>query len=313
MAGGEPAAVREDRAGAPDPPISRRRFLRRLALASATMSAGGAALYHGTRSIETVRETVVLPGLRRRLRAVILSDLHLCTHRWVPLFASRAYVGEVARRAAAERPDLLLFGGDLATPRQGGIAAAGEALDILGGIAAPLGAWAALGNHDIKYEREALVRHFERSGVRLLSAEWQTVDGDHGSLAIGGVVFRRDPLALRERLAPPPEADARILLAHDPAIVYDLGSEAGWCDLIVSGHTHGGQVVLPLIGSPWAQTPANPDYMRGRFHLAEGPVLYVNRGIGTVLAPFRLGSRPEITVLELAPGANGAREGTAAT
>ncbi len=293
----EPEPAREPASA----PMPRRRFLRRLATLGAGAAFGAGGWQLGTRSLEVCRVSLALPGLGRALRAVFLSDTHLCTDAWKPGHCSPRFLADVVRRARDERPDLLFFGGDLASPAQGGLPAARQALALLAEVAPAIGAWGVLGNHDIKYSRDAVAAAYSEAGLHLLRNEWVIVECAAGRLALGGVEFRRDPLALARRLDAPPSVDTRILLAHDPAIVYDLGAEAVWCDLILSGHTHGGQVVVPLIGSPWARTPANPDYMRGLFLLQEGPALYVNRGIGTVLAPFRIGSRPEITVFELTP------------
>jgi uncharacterized protein len=281
--------------------MPRRRFLRKLAVLGGGLAIGSVSWQAGTRHLEVTRLRLPLPGLTSPLRAVFLSDLHLCTDPWKPLHCSRAFLRSVVERAREEAPQILFCGGDLASPAQGGLPAAREALAILAEARPSIGAWGALGNHDIKYKRAALAEAYQAVGFPLLQNQWETVEPPAGTLSLGGVVFRRDPQPLDERLPPPPAAHPRILLAHDPAIVYDLGDRGDWCDLILSGHTHGGQVVLPFIGSPWAETPANPEYLRGLFHLQEGPTLHVNRGIGTVLAPFRIGSRPELTVLELLP------------
>lgn len=265
------------------------------------LAIGSVSWHAGTRRLEVTRLTLPLPGLSAPLRAVFLSDLHLCTDPWKPFHCSRAFLRAVVERARQEAPEILFCGGDLASPAQGGLPAAREALALLAEVRPSIGAWGVLGNHDIKYKRAAVAEAYQGVGFRLLQDEWEAAETPSGALSLGGVVFRRDPRALEERLPPPPDGHPRILLAHDPAIVYDLGEQAGWCDLILSGHTHGGQVVIPFLGSPWAQTPANPEYLRGLFRLQEGPTLHVNRGIGTVLAPFRIGSRPELTVLELVP------------
>ncbi|HDD64215.1 MAG TPA: metallophosphoesterase [Thermoprotei archaeon] len=87
-----------------------------------------------------------------------------------------------------------------------------------------------------------------------------------------------------------------VLLAHSPEII---GEAAGKVDLILSGHTHGGQVVLPLIGPLYVPLPSKyRKYASGMFHL-NGTVMYVNRGLGTTLIPVRFLCRPEVTIIEI--------------
>jgi predicted MPP superfamily phosphohydrolase len=93
--------------------------------------------------------------------------------------------------------------------------------------------------------------------------------------------------------------DAVILLSHNPDFVEGLTDRR--VGLVLSGHTHGGQAVLPGYGAPWAPTRYGPKYLRG---LVQGPVsrVYVTRGVGTVGPPARFFCRPEIVAITLAQG-----------
>ncbi len=95
-----------------------------------------------------------------------------------------------------------------------------------------------------------------------------------------------------------PDGDYTILLAHTPDYIH--WAEAAGVDLQLSGHTHGGQIQAPLFGALLVRTALGRKYAEGRFQFGR-TTLYVNRGIGTVLAPLRLFCRPEITVFELLP------------
>jgi uncharacterized protein len=90
-----------------------------------------------------------------------------------------------------------------------------------------------------------------------------------------------------------PSGAPRVLLAHAPDIV-DSIVDAPASDLILVGHTHGGQVNLPLFNGAWLHQGASAEYVRGLYQVHGSP-MYVNRGIGTTSVPIRIGSRPEIT------------------
>jgi predicted MPP superfamily phosphohydrolase len=93
-----------------------------------------------------------------------------------------------------------------------------------------------------------------------------------------------------------PEEGAAILLAHEPDFA-DLSARTGRFDLQLSGHSHGGQVKLPLFGIPYLPRFARK-YPRGRYQVGK-MILYTNRGLGMVHLPFRFNSRPEITLFTL--------------
>ena len=86
----------------------------------------------------------------------------------------------------------------------------------------------------------------------------------------------------------------RVLLVHEP----DYALEVTDVPLQLSGHSHGGQVYLPLIGAPHVPLGAQT-YLRGRYDKADGGVVYVNRGIGMSILPYRFGSVPELTIVEI--------------
>jgi hypothetical protein len=132
-----------------------------------------------------------------------------------------------------------------------------------------------------------------------------------GSRLGGPDLARFDPLAPRWRRLLPlrdwaePGASsrpARVLLAHNPDIVLDLiGQGAGAIDLVLAGHTQGGQVRLPFVGALYSGTEIGTGYAAGMFDYRGFP-LYVNRGLGTSFVPFRLLCPPEVAVLTLPLG-----------
>jgi predicted MPP superfamily phosphohydrolase len=171
--------------------------------------------------------------------------------------------------------------------------------EILAGIHCPQ-RWSVLGNHDAvvgpKMVTDALETHglpvlanahvpFERNGARLWIAGVKDIgmsDPDLHLAAPHGLQTANEPV---------------ILLGHEPDYA-DRVFKHGGVDLMLAGHSHGGQVRLPLVGALY--TPLlGRKYVEGLFHLENGLQLYVNRGIGTVGVPLRLDCRPELTLLTL--------------
>jgi predicted MPP superfamily phosphohydrolase len=211
---------------------------------------------------------------------------------------SDIHLGEISRvqrrmldELVALHPDLVLVTGDLVDDD----VAVGELADLLGGYQPRLGTWAVPGNRDHKAEavdplRQALAA---RNAHMLVNQSAQVEDG----LWIVGVddpSDRRDDL--RAALRDVPAEAMRILLAHAPNIVERLGGTA--FDLILAGHTHGGQVNLPLLQDQWLQDDSARRYPAGLYKVGDSK-LYVNRGIGTYYLPIRIGARPEITLFTL--------------
>lgn len=207
-------------------------------------------------------------------RVVHFSDIH---YR-----GNDRYLQRVVELANAQRPDLICITGDF-------VASAGHlsgALEVLSGLASPV--FAVSGNWDdwTKADLAQIADFCERSGGRLLSGE--TVVVAEQDLAISGGVGRD-----LERLDGA-AADKHLVLLHYPLLVERIKGQQ--FDLILAGHSHGGQVRLPLIGSIVVPYDVGR-YDLGLFDTPAGP-LYVTSGIGTSAFPLRLNCRPEIAVIE---------------
>lgn len=197
----------------------------------------------------------------------------------------RQYLTEVVDTINAIEADFVCFTGDLAEEKE----YLPECMAILSGISNPL--YGVPGNHD----QWALVRKGELAEkFSATGGKWLT-DGEtiaHSNKVI--VVGERSPDdALVDKGGAP--VMKKILLSHYPSIVERLPKDA--YDLILAGHTHGGQVRFPFVGNP-ILTEADTKYARGLFHTEAG-LLYVNSGIGTFYWPVRFLCRPEITIIEL--------------
>ncbi len=281
--------------------VSRRQFIRGAAVLSALAAAGG-GWWGMTRRLVLERVALPLRGLRAPLRIAMVTDTHLRSGGALQPFTNERMVSEALSMVADERPDLFLFGGDLTSETfGGGGGSARRMIDLMAGIEPPLGSYACLGNHDMTAQSgDTILGHYASSSVRLLEDEWVVLDTSAGPLSLGGLGYRgsgyEDAAPLGETRLPRP----RILLAHDPTCVLYL-DDLDRIDLIVCGHTHGGQVHLPLVGAPWTPSPAYPTYYRGLKALTPRSYIYVSRGVGTVFVPLRVGARPEVTVFDLSP------------
>ncbi len=218
------------------------------------------------------------------------------------------HVGNHERQAIArimqEKPDLILLPGDLFQGTVEEFNREEAALrELLSQLEAPGGAFFVFGNTD---ERTFVERALAGTPVRLLENEIETVTIRDRRIAIGGVEFdwkartARQFVQAFEQLGG--DADVRILLAHLPDILSRM-SPTSRIDLVVAGHTHGGQVVIPFFGPPVTFTSIPRDAAAGGLHTLDGNRLYVSRGIGLErgYAPrVRFLCPPEVSLLTLA-------------
>jgi uncharacterized protein len=240
------------------------------------------------------------PGLEG-LRIGLLSDLHAG-----PLTPMELII-RATRMLADEKPDLIAVTGDLSDDPRNYFE---DVVAVLASLRAPLGVYLVPGNHDyalgIGRWHGAVRRYPSLSNLTNRSV---VLDVHGARLCVGGVddYYHGRP---ELRLPSPAERDFTILLAHTPDQAERARRPDDAVDLIVAGHTHGGQVRLPWIGAPVSSSHHEELYDEG---LRRRPwtQVYTTRGIGTVHLPLRFMARPEITVLRLTadprPGRSGAR------
>jgi hypothetical protein len=266
--------------------VTRRTVLTALAAttASAIAGAGTYGFVRGRHELEVTRTNVAVAGLPpplEGLRIGLVTDLHrsgLVPHE------------DVARAAAAlmnERPDLIVLGGDYVT--WGDRRYVQPSAEALAPLSAKHGVFAILGNHDDDHDMPAaLAKH----GAQVLK-DARTRLTIHGqAVDLIGIRFwtkrGSDIAALMKGASGLP-----ILLAHDPRRLAEAAALE--IPLVLSGHTHGGQVVLPLVGAIAAQ----------KFPVVAGTAsrgkttIFVSRGVGTIYVPVRINCPPEVAVLTL--------------
>ena len=235
-----------------------------------------------------------LPAEFRGLRIVQLSDVHHSP------FLDEERINEAVRMANDLRPDLVALTGDYISHSRDYISPCARAL---GRLRASQGVFAVLGNHDHWTDGAMMREALARQGIRVLCNESTRIERGSSHIRLAGVddlMVKRDDLRLA--LEETSWYETRILLSHNPAIIREA-ARAG-VDLVLSGHTHGGQINWRLLTgrkdrkiARWLRRPSRR-LMRGHAHLGSTQ-LYVNRGLGTVIVPLRYGCPPEITLLEI--------------
>jgi predicted MPP superfamily phosphohydrolase len=231
-----------------------------------------------------------LPEVFSGLRIVQISDIH---HG---LFLPEQWLAEAVQQTNRLRADVVVLTGDFVTYSRANIEPAAE---ILSRLRARYGVLAVLGNHDFRVGADAVTSALRRKHIEVLRNQHVTVQFGGSSLYVAGVDDYGYGADVRRAVRGIPRDSATVLLAHNPRIIH-LASRHG-VSLVLSGHTHGGQVNLPLLGTVYGRSPERLRYKIGWDRL--GPTqIYVSRGIGTIVLPWRLRCPAEITHLELLPG-----------
>lgn len=268
--------------------VTRRDVLKRLAAAGIGVATGAGSygyLYERHR-IDVTRATLEVSGLppaHAGLRIGFITDLHR-SHT-----GTRALIARAAELVMAERPDLIVLGGDYVTYADRRYM--GPAAEALAPLSAPHGVFAVLGNHDDDREMPAALtaKHF----VVLRDARTRiTINGD--VLDIAGIRYWTHRVADITRVLRGASPNV-MLLAHTPKRLIEAAALS--VPLMLSGHTHGGQIVLPGLGAIAAREfPVVAGAAR-----RENTAVFVSRGVGTVYVPVRLNCPPEVAILTLTP------------
>jgi predicted MPP superfamily phosphohydrolase len=246
------------------------------------------------RWFRVVEREVRVTGLDARFDGLViaqLSDLHIGT--LTPRSWGLAWAAAANRRA----PDLAVVTGDMVTS---GTEFHDHVAEVVGTLRAKVGVFASMGNHDYFGEGEPLITLLRERGVRVLRNEGVAIERNGATLwlaAIDDTWTRRNDLgrALRDR----PAGTTTVLLAHDPDR-FDEAADAG-VELVLSGHTHGGQIAVPFMSRMIGLANLAHRYRVG-FYRRGRSTLYVHPGLGTTGPPLRLGVAPEVTILVLRAG-----------
>jgi uncharacterized protein len=244
---------------------------------------------------DIVEVPISLPHLSKAFagfRVLQISDIH-AGEQFMP-----RHLGEIVQKILELKPDIVLITGDFVYSSP---AMTDEILnttgELLSQISASIPTFAVMGNHDHWWNVARVREMLGNADVKELANDFFTVQKEDTMLHICGVDdFYERKSELGPILSTLPEEGCAILMAHEPDFA-DNSSTSGRFDLQVSGHSHGGQVVLPFIGPlvlpNYGRKYPSGSYMVGNMHQ------YTNRGLGMVFPYVRFLCRPEITVFTL--------------
>jgi len=232
--------------------------------------------------------------LRGTLRLIVLSDLHVGSHSY-----DLDRISQIVEEVALKQFDILLLPGDFINMQVfgGGRIQPERIASVLEPLTQKVKTFAVLGNHDAEYGLEHVEQCLTSVGIQVLQNRWSRCVTNSGALYIVGLEDESTGAPDFETASKGTPNDAPLLvLAHDPASAMYLPDRAM---LVVSGHTHGGQVRLPWFGPLINSSQAPLAWSQGHVRLGLRH-LVVSAGLGTSILPFRFNCPPEILEIELA-------------
>ena len=264
-----------------------------MAVLTVTTAYVGGRIYWDTCRVQVREQELAVEGLPEALdglRIVHVTDVQ------ADFRTDRKRLTAYVETVNGLQADLVLFSGDLVTR---GTAYIGQGAEMVGQMQGRHGVFACLGDHDIWSDQAQIIRQLETQGV-------QTLDNRHLELRVDGQAVglsvltnaysdRPNLYAFAQEI---PEAPLLVLLTHQPSPrVVDFAEAKGY-HLMVSGHTHGGQVVANWFG--WQATLARSEtpYVSGCFQV-DALLLSVNNGLGLTLAPVRYRAPAEVTLIRV--------------
>ena len=284
-------------------PVNRRKFIR-----ITTRAVAGSVLAGGIYSAVEAKEIVVtrlstpvpnLPWPFHGTTVAFLSDIH---HSIV---VPRSYIEHVVNVTNALSPDIVVLGGDYVTSGERYKWLPGEkyiqpCFDMLKKLTSKLGCFAVTGNHDTHVGIDKINAAIAASGIRNIDngGAWLTLEDQRMRLC-GVQDLRTQKPDVNLALGDATEKDAVILVSHNPDVAEEKVKDAR-VGLLLSGHTHGGQIYLPLVGAPAVRFCSSYG-QKYRYGIVQGPKcrVYVTSGVGTLPPAFRLNCYPEVALITL--------------
>jgi predicted MPP superfamily phosphohydrolase len=261
--------------------MNRRIFLKSMLFAGGASLVSGSVYAWQSVNLEVSRERIEVEGLKQKLRVVALSDLHNPCY-----YLSTS---DLVSSINAEKPDVLILAGDMFSTR--------DFEDLISGFSAANAGYAklaALGNweYQLRLNRAALRKSYQNSGIKLLVND--TIEA-----------FGLKILGLDDLLQGSPDfklcgdmSSPVLVISHCPGSFDRLPSSARSQKIVISGHTHGGQIAP--FGRALVTPPGSGRYVKG-WYRNNNNLMYVMRGVGASYVPLRIGARPELLVLDLLP------------
>ncbi len=254
------------------------------------------AFYLEPSSFRIREETVTVPRWPSQcnaLRIAVLADLHVGSP-----YKDLDSLRDLVNRVNQAKPDLTLLPGDFVTQRVvGGTLIAPEAASaVLAKLKAPLGVYAVLGNHDWWLDSKRVEKALSSNGIEALEDRSTDLSkGDCHLKLVGISDFWEGPHNINQALADVGASDSVLAFTHNPDVFPEIPNNVL---LTIAGHTHGGQVYIPVIGRPIVPSNFGERYAIGHI-IEDGKHLYVSPGVGTSIIPVRFLVPPEVTILKI--------------
>jgi predicted MPP superfamily phosphohydrolase len=241
--------------------------------------------------LEVARPTLPLPRLPQAFDGTtiaFLADIHHGP------FTSLDYVRSVVRTTLALQPDLIILGGDYSLKNGKYIR---PCFDVLTALSAPMGVFGVLGNHDYWHGLDETRQGFASAKIQELTNRGVWLERGGYRLRLAGVDdLWMGKVDVTGALGEATTNDACLVISHNPDVAEKLRDPR--VGLMLSGHTHGGQVLYPNGHAPFVPSHYGQKYLHGVCQ-APATTVYVSRGLGCTSVPVRYGSRPELTLLTL--------------
>jgi uncharacterized protein len=222
-------------------------------------------------------------------RIALVTDLH--RGPVVPVW----WLEHLADRVVELKPDLVVLGGDFVSHAKSDLH---DLQRVLARYTAADGAMAVLGNHDHWVGADAVAAVIRGAGAEIMHNRHRLIRRGAAALALGGVDdFTHGAVRPRDALRDVPPDVPRVLISHNPDLIEYLPADLR-VDLMLSGHTHNGQVHWPIIGPLTVPSQFGRRYMHGLHRVGERWI-YVSAGVGSSAMPLRLGNPPELPVIRL--------------
>lgn len=222
-------------------------------------------------------------------RIAFVSDIH-----YGPTMSAQR-LRRIVRRIDELKPDIILHGGDYIYQQEQGIPIVFDALSTL---SPPLGSFGVLGNHDAWINKSLTLQEMQRAGITPLNNRSVRVTSGNDSIVLGGVNTPWAGVHLTPRIMQDVRReDFMIMLSHNPEFAQRISNSG--IDLMLSGHTHGGQITFFGLYAPVLPPRIPQNYRSGLVTTAGGMPLIVTKGIGTIFPPIRFFARPEVVIITL--------------
>jgi predicted MPP superfamily phosphohydrolase len=229
-----------------------------------------------------------LPAELENLRIAVLSDIHYSPQM------EESFLDRIISCINEEHPDMVLITGDLASFHTQWVL---QIPDILQKLSSRYGTYVVPGNHDHCYGRQALMKNLQSVGITVLKNQHVSVGSKECSIQLIGIddpaTYRDETEEVLEKL---PREGMRILMCHSPDGIRPAIREK--VPLILTGHTHGGQIRLPFIGALFLPTREEREFDKGWFRQSQSWI-YVSRGLGNAGFPVRLFCPREVAMVTL--------------